>query len=203
MDVGRPISNIKLNINVPNLAGIIAEVIDTVVTKEQEVQDLEGRWNSMRILPYKTEDNRIAGAVLALVEIDALKRTQEALRESEGGLRSLLEEAPDFIVSADPEGRVLFLNRTVAGLAKEAAIGESIYDYLEPEDIPVMRKCLAEVRATGQVAHFETGGVGRLQAMKRYITRVGPIKSGGKIVGLTLMTAGTPANKRNQKQGRR
>jgi two-component system CheB/CheR fusion protein len=72
-DIGRPIDDIRPNIAVSNLDRQIAEVIETVAVKESEVQDREGRWYRMQIRPYKTTDNRIDGAILSLVDIDALK----------------------------------------------------------------------------------------------------------------------------------
>ena len=41
--------------------------------KESEVQDRDGRWYRLQIRPYKTTDNKIDGAILSLVDIDALK----------------------------------------------------------------------------------------------------------------------------------
>jgi two-component system CheB/CheR fusion protein len=81
-DVGRPIRDLNLKINVPDLEELIVEVIDTVSAKEREVQDAEGRWYAMRVRPYKTLDNRIDGAVIALWDIDALKRREAAVMES-------------------------------------------------------------------------------------------------------------------------
>jgi len=72
-DIGRPFGDIKPNIDVPDLDRQIAEVIDSVVVHESEVQDRGGRWFRLRIRPYKTTDNKIDGAILSLVDIDALK----------------------------------------------------------------------------------------------------------------------------------
>ena len=82
-DVGRPISDIKLNLSVSELDHLLIEVIDTVTVKELDVQDKEGRWHSLRIRPYKTLENKIDGAVIVLVDVDRLKRTEQSLRESE------------------------------------------------------------------------------------------------------------------------
>src|SRR5262249_6350352 len=71
-DLDRPISDLKPNLNVPNLEELITEVIDTLKVEEREVQDREGHWYSLRIRPYVTGDNRIDGAALALVDIDML-----------------------------------------------------------------------------------------------------------------------------------
>jgi len=86
-DTGRPIDDIKPNIVVADLDQQIADVIDTMTLKESEVQDREGRWYRMQIRPYKTTDNRIDGAILSLVDIDALKQlvgdAQRARSEAE------------------------------------------------------------------------------------------------------------------------
>jgi len=67
-DVGRPISDIKPNIDCPELEQLIAESIDTVTIKEREVRDRAGNVYNLRIRPYKNVENRIDGAVLALFE---------------------------------------------------------------------------------------------------------------------------------------
>ena len=46
-------------------------------SSEREVQDKDGRWYSLRVRPYLTLDNKIDGAVLVLVDIDALKRSEQ------------------------------------------------------------------------------------------------------------------------------
>jgi len=78
-DVGRPITNIRPNFEFPDFEQAILQVISTVRPQEKEVQDKDGRWYSLRVLPYKTLDNRIDGAVLVLVDIDALKRSEERI----------------------------------------------------------------------------------------------------------------------------
>jgi two-component system CheB/CheR fusion protein len=86
-DVGRPFDDIKTNIAVPDLDRQIAEVVETLVMRESEVQDRDGRWYRMQIRPYKTTDNRIDGAILSLVDIHALTQlvgeAQQARKEAE------------------------------------------------------------------------------------------------------------------------
>jgi two-component system CheB/CheR fusion protein len=73
-DVGRPFTQISPNIEFPELASVISETIDTVTPVERDVQDKQGHWYSLRIRPYKSADNRIDGAVIALFDVDAAKR---------------------------------------------------------------------------------------------------------------------------------
>jgi two-component system CheB/CheR fusion protein len=73
-DVGRPISDIKPNLDVPDLAQLITGVIDTLASHESEVEDREGHSYSLRIRPYVTLDKTIDGASLVLIEMDSLRK---------------------------------------------------------------------------------------------------------------------------------
>jgi two-component system CheB/CheR fusion protein len=72
-DVGRPITDIKMRLDVPHLEKLIGDVIDTLQTKDLELQDQAERWWSVRIRPYKTTDHKIDGAVIAFVDVELLK----------------------------------------------------------------------------------------------------------------------------------
>jgi two-component system, chemotaxis family, CheB/CheR fusion protein len=74
-DVGRPLSNIKPNLDIPDLVPLIREVIQTLSTREREVRDSDNRWHQLRVRPYRTMDNKINGAIITLVEIDQMKRS--------------------------------------------------------------------------------------------------------------------------------
>jgi two-component system CheB/CheR fusion protein len=96
-DVGRPVTDIKLNINVPDLEQLLVQVVDSVTVKELEVQDREGRWYSLRIRPYKTLENKIDGAVLVLVDVDVLKRDQETLARQADALSEADRRKNEFL----------------------------------------------------------------------------------------------------------
>jgi two-component system, chemotaxis family, CheB/CheR fusion protein len=73
-DVGRPMRDLKTSLAVDDLETMIAGVIDDLKVRELEVQDRRGGTHLLRIRPYKTTENRIDGAVLALVDIEHLKK---------------------------------------------------------------------------------------------------------------------------------
>jgi two-component system CheB/CheR fusion protein len=85
-DIGRPFSDINPRISVPDLAPYIRDVLETLGSKEVEVQDGQGHWYNLRVRPYKTLDNKIDGAVLALVDIDSLKRSETSLNAARQAL---------------------------------------------------------------------------------------------------------------------
>jgi len=68
-DVGRRITELKPNIDIPDLERLIHEVIETLSVREFEARDKTGRLHSLRIRPYRTADHKIDGAVLTLVDI--------------------------------------------------------------------------------------------------------------------------------------
>jgi two-component system CheB/CheR fusion protein len=69
-DIGRPLSELRPNINVSHLENLLREVIETLETRERKVTDKEGRPYSLRVRPYRTSDDKIDGAVITLVDID-------------------------------------------------------------------------------------------------------------------------------------
>ena len=72
---GRPITQIRPPLGVDELETLIAEVISSVVVREQEVQDTSGHWYlTAHFHPYRTESNRIDGAILVFLDIDEARR---------------------------------------------------------------------------------------------------------------------------------
>src|SRR5437899_5351723 len=89
-DVGRPLSNVRHNLDLPNLEQLLQEVIDTISERELEVQDTEGRWHSLRVRPYLTLDNKIDGVVLVLADIDTLKRSERDIASARDYAEAIL-----------------------------------------------------------------------------------------------------------------
>jgi len=74
-DVGRRLGDLNRNVNIPDLDDLIKHVIDELAVVEREVQDRDGRWYSLRIRPYRTQESVIDGVVLMLLDVDELKRS--------------------------------------------------------------------------------------------------------------------------------
>jgi two-component system CheB/CheR fusion protein len=115
-DVDRPISHIKPNINCPDLERLIVACIETLAPIEREVQDRDGRWFLLRIRPYKTLEQKVEGAVLALFDIDAPKRSERVAELARAFGEMLLETAVEPLVVLGADLRVRAANATFAGL---------------------------------------------------------------------------------------
>jgi two-component system, chemotaxis family, CheB/CheR fusion protein len=148
-DVGRPISDIKPNIHVSDLEALIAEVIDTVSVREREVQDRDGRWYAMRVRPYKTLDNRIDGAVLVLVDIDALKRSEAEIREARDYAEAVIRTVRDPLLVLNADLRVHTANEAFYRTFKVSPAesqGRLIYELGNRQwEIPRLRELLEEI----------------------------------------------------------
>ncbi len=110
-DLGRPFSHIQHNIQIPNLADIVARVIDSLNTFKQEVTDSEGRWYSLQIRAYKTTENQIDGAVISLIDIDEMKRNLVLLEESRNYANAIVETVPIPLAVLNQDLNIITSNR--------------------------------------------------------------------------------------------
>ncbi|MBF0532602.1 MAG: PAS domain-containing protein [Candidatus Omnitrophica bacterium] len=148
-DVDRPIGDIKLNIDIANLEEMILGVIEDMIPKESEVMDKEGRWYSVRIRPYRTVDNKIDGAIIAMIDIDVIKRSREA---SEAGLnytQAIVDTMREALVVLDKDLRVLSANKSFCDrfrIQETDIKTKLIYEISRRQwDNPELRKLLKEV----------------------------------------------------------
>ena len=129
-DVGRPISNIKPNIDIPDLEQTSLQVIDTLNSIEQEVQDRWGQWYSMRIRPYRTTDNKIDGVMITFVDIDAMKHSSRAVQEAREYANAIVETVRHPMVLLDAELCLITANKAFCytfRMTPGEVLGQSIF----------------------------------------------------------------------------
>ncbi|MBS3028368.1 MAG: PAS domain-containing protein [Dolichospermum sp. DET50] len=110
-DMGRPFSNIKHKLNIPDLETQVLEVIRTLNFKTQEVQDQNGHWYDLRIRPYRTLDDKIDGAVVVVVDIDELKHGADQLIASRDYSEAIVDTVRQSLVVLDIDLRVVTANQ--------------------------------------------------------------------------------------------
>ena len=192
-DIGRPINHIRPNVTVQDLEKLILAVTHSVSAREQEVQDAEGKWYSMRLHPYRTVDNKIDGVVMIFVEVDALKRTQQALREQSAFSAAILQSADALVMVTDADGRIVSFNRAceaVSGYSAAEAKGKVLWDDLvAPEEAQQVKAIHRRVLEGKGPRHTEnrwlpkSGGeryiswssaaIPDAQGVLRYVVRIG------------------------------
>ena len=137
-DQGRPLSDIRSALVDADLGADIERVIDQLERVEREVATHDGRCIWMRILPYRTTDDRIGGVVLTFLDITERKRTENRLRSSEARFRLLIDSVTEYaIFTLDADGRIATWNAGAArlyGYTDTEALGMSSGDLFTPED---------------------------------------------------------------------
>ncbi len=191
-DVERPIGDIKLNIDIVNLEELILSVIEDMAQKELEAKDKDGRWYSVRIRPYRTLDNKIDGAVITMVDIDAIKRSREEVQGALNYSQAIIETMKEPLLVLDKDVRILSANKAFYDAFKTKASDvehKSLYKLDRNQwDVPQLRKLLEQVLSKQTSfndfeALFDVPKVGR----KTMILNGRPIKMSGEKQPMILL----------------
>jgi len=96
-DVGRPITDLVSSLIYPRLADDAKSVLDSLIFHEEEVTTLDGRWYSIRIMPYRTQENVIDGIVITFTDDTLNAKVNIAMAESESRFRLLFENSSNAV----------------------------------------------------------------------------------------------------------
>jgi PAS domain-containing protein len=75
-------TDIATDMDYPGLAADAREVLRTLVFIEKQVATRDGRWFLVRIMPYRTLENRIDGVVITFSDISEAKRLEIQMRQT-------------------------------------------------------------------------------------------------------------------------
>jgi two-component system CheB/CheR fusion protein len=157
-DVGRPLSDLTTELDYPALSDDARRVLDRLIPVETEVGKAGDGWFLVRVLPYRTLDDHIAGVVLTFVDISELKQAQEALRASEDRFGAIVNEAAVGVVQIDPQGLITYTNRFYAqmlGYNEGELRGRNLLDLVHPDDREVSRRHMEELARHHRPLQFE------------------------------------------------
>lgn len=90
-DVGRPLSDITSDLHYPGMSEEASEVLRTLVFSEKQVTSTDGRWFTVRIMPYRTMEDVIGGVVITFADITSAKKLEEELRNENARLAMLID----------------------------------------------------------------------------------------------------------------
>ena len=85
-DAGRPVTDLASELRYPKLAEDARKVLRTLAATEKSVAARDGRWFTVRIMPYRTLDDRIDGVVITFADITTAKTLEMKLRAKQAGL---------------------------------------------------------------------------------------------------------------------
>ena len=138
-DIGRKLSDITTRLTNEPLHQEMQQVLDRLKTIEREVQTKDDRWYLMRILPYRTTDDRIDGVAMTFHDISARRQAELRLRAGEERLRLLIDSATDYAIFTMSDDGVIDSWNTGAermfGYRADEIIGRTGEILFTPEDL--------------------------------------------------------------------
>jgi PAS domain-containing protein len=158
-DVGRPVQNLALHLDYATLAEDAAEVVRTLRLASREVRGDRGAWFQVRLVPYRTRKNVIAGVVVTFVDVTPLKRSEQVAKTAQVLAEGVVATIRDPLLVLDEQLRVEAANaafyRTFR-VSREETAGQRFYELGDGQwDIPRLRQLLEEVvPRKGEVERF-------------------------------------------------
>ncbi len=137
-DIGRPFTDLVTDLIFPELASDALEVLKTLVFIQKTIPAKDGRWFSVRIMPYRTFDDRIDGLVITFFNISDLKEVEIKLNQTEKMNRLLLNSSSDIIIKLSTDWQILEFNPQAEkffGQKRKDAVNQSFLQMLIPEKL--------------------------------------------------------------------
>lgn len=148
-DIGRPIANFSQKFSFSDLLDNAQAAVERLTTTEQEVSADDGRCLLLRVLPYRSRDNRIVGAVATFIDITDLKSTQRGIAKARDYAEAIVETIRDPLITLNGDLRVRSANpafHQIFGTSDADAIDRPVYELSDGRwDVPELRTLLEEL----------------------------------------------------------
>jgi two-component system CheB/CheR fusion protein len=159
-DVGRPFSDLSTDILYSDIIDDLTEVLRSLIFVEKEIPTRSGLWFRVRIMPYRTIDDRIEGTVITFTDISFLKQLEARLMETELKSNTLMNAVTNIIISLDNDGTIRSLNRAAEkffSLKETEVLGKDYYNLLVPQPARKdIRACINSLSEGSQTVTFKT-----------------------------------------------
>ncbi|MDF1547180.1 MAG: chemotaxis protein CheB [Bacteroidales bacterium] len=135
-DIGRPFTDLTSELSYLNLASDAREVIKTLVVIEKQIPTKDKRWFTVRIMPYRTLDDRIDGLVITFVNTSDIRQLEGELQETAQMHRFILNSSSDVIIRLSTDFKIVefnFQSEQFFGTNRELVINNSFIQLFVPE----------------------------------------------------------------------
>ncbi|MCL5271038.1 MAG: PAS domain-containing protein [bacterium] len=146
-DLGRPVTHITQKYAGKDLATSAAKALHNLTATEEEVQAVDGRWYIVRILPYRTLDNRIDGVVITFTDVTRLKIAERQLQDEKAYAENIVQMVPVPLLVLDKNLRILSANSAYYQLFQSSStetVGRRMYELEGLWDNTTLRRLFEE-----------------------------------------------------------
>jgi two-component system CheB/CheR fusion protein len=135
-DIGRDFTDLANNLNYPEMYNDAKEVLRTLVFSEKIISSNDGFYYTIRIMPYRTIDDKIEGLVITFIDITEAKELEIALSETQQMLQSFIHKVPSVGIGMSSSGIIIEFNVEAEKVFKpqrSEVINRSCYDLFIPK----------------------------------------------------------------------
>ncbi len=135
-DIGRLFTDLVSDLIYPNLVEDAKEVLKTLVFIKKQIPTKDERWFSIRIMPYRTFEDRIDGLVITFFNITDIKQMEAKLHENSQMHQLILNASSDIIIKLSSDGKVLEYNPEAEkffGIKRKDAIDQNLIQLFVPD----------------------------------------------------------------------
>ncbi|HYR02774.1 MAG TPA: CheR family methyltransferase, partial [Syntrophobacteria bacterium] len=154
LDVGRPVSDITAQFDTELFAREVGKVAETLQKGEREVEGKNGRWFSMRMLPYRATENVISGVVVTFLDVTEQRLAQREVEAARVFGDCIIDYSWDGLLVLDYDLRVRSANQSylrIFGKTKEETLERPFFEQEGSLwDVAELRQLLGEVIAAGR-----------------------------------------------------
>jgi two-component system CheB/CheR fusion protein len=128
-DIGRPLADLTLLGTDPDLIADARAVLTSLAPLGREIMAENGVWYIRRILPYRTQDNRIEGVVITFADISEMKAAEQEIQAARAYSDSIIDTVRQPLVVLDEQLCLVSANRSfdrMFGLEPVGVIGKPL-----------------------------------------------------------------------------
>jgi chemotaxis methyl-accepting protein methylase/nitrogen-specific signal transduction histidine kinase len=155
-DIGRPVTDITTDLVYPDMAHDVREVLRTLVFSDKVVPADGAKYFSVRIMPYRTLENRIEGTVITFTDITTYRQLEQKISDALSLAEAVITTVSDPLLVLDNTMTILSANRAFLqkfGLEKDDAVGKNLSDINRGQILSIeFRKLLDDVLLRNQVS---------------------------------------------------
>ena len=182
--------NIHPSDNIKNFIKRFVDLIkgNSVPPIETKLFDKSGKTHWVRIRSSLVEFGKKTYIQTIIENIEPRKKIERKLNTTETKFKTLVENAPDIILTVDEKGIIQFINRVPEGINIEDYLGTNAVNYVIKEHQQLVKDSIKKVFDTGESTQYEIKALGSQGRGTWFSTRLAPIRNEEGIESVLLIT---------------